>query len=238
MSNRPQPPLSTDSPEELARHVGEDASDWMLHLRNLNQYTSTLEEEVSSSQLETLNHNATIASLRSNIAANEGIIRCQKALYDAAQEKITRLELENSRFLDAAVPAVQTPVTEPVPAGPRVDHTADASQGASLPTPVTSASSTILSEKLADPKEFDGARYDLRRFTQQIYAKMTANAVRFTSATARLTYVAGRLKEKAYGLILDLEDPWWCPGNLAILSLELSLPSRVNAFFCSAKPGP
>jgi hypothetical protein len=33
-------------------------------------------------------------------------------------------------------------------------------------------------------------------------AKMTANADRFTSATARLTYVAGRLAGKAYELIL------------------------------------
>jgi hypothetical protein len=117
----------------------------------------------------------------------------QKDLYDAAQAEIKQLEAGKNRLLDAATPAVQTPATEPVPAGPRVDRPADAAPRASPLTPATSAGSTILSEKLPDPKEFDGTRNDLRRFTQQIYAKMTANADRFPDATTRLTYVAGRL---------------------------------------------
>lgn len=202
MSNRPHPPLSTDSPEELAHHVAEHASDWMMYLRNLNQYTSTLEEEVSSSQVETLSRNATIASLRSDLTKRDGVISYQKDQYDAAQKEVIRLEIEKLQLLNAATPAVQTPATEPAPTGPRVDRTADAAPGATLPTPVTSTGSAILSEKLPDPKEFDGSRHDLRRFTQQIYAKMTANADRFPTATARLTYVAGRLTEKAYELIL------------------------------------
>jgi hypothetical protein len=58
------------------------------------------------------------------------------------------------------------------------------------------------SEKIPNLNEFNGFRNNLRRFTQQIYGKITANADRFPTVIARLTYVAGRLIGKAYELIL------------------------------------
>jgi hypothetical protein len=58
------------------------------------------------------------------------------------------------------------------------------------------------SEKLPDPDAFKGQRSDLRRFIQQICGKMTSNADRFPTAQSRLIYVAGRLKDDAYNLIL------------------------------------
>jgi hypothetical protein len=59
-----------------------------------------------------------------------------------------------------------------------------------------------LNKKIPDPKEFNGSRNNFRRFTQQIYGKITANANRFPTAIARLTYVAERLTGKIYELIL------------------------------------
>jgi hypothetical protein len=57
-------------------------------------------------------------------------------------------------------------------------------------------------KKIPNPKEFDDFRNNLRRFTQQIYGKITTNANQFSTAIARLIYVIGRLTGKPYELIL------------------------------------
>jgi hypothetical protein len=61
-----------------------------------------------------------------------------------------------------------------------------------------------ISIKKFNLKKFDGFRNNLRRFIQQIYGKIIANADRFPTAITRLTYVAGRLTGKAYELILPI----------------------------------
>lgn len=200
MSSRPEPPMSTDVPEELAAHVAQDPSAWLLYLRNLNVHLSSAEEEISSLRT-TMSEQARALREREDLLREyKGVIGYQKELLEAAQRKHTQLEIEKARLLDAATPAVRTPPTEP--AACPADATVATAPRASTPTPVTNTGSAHLSEKLPDPKEFDGTRGDLRRFTQQVYAKMTANADRFPTATARLTYVAGRLTGKAYELVL------------------------------------
>ncbi|CAJ2503540.1 Uu.00g109340.m01.CDS01 [Anthostomella pinea] len=149
-------------------------------------------------------------------------------------KEITHLEVEKLRLLDAATPAIQTP--RPVLAAtpsPLAEQSADSAPGSTALAPPVHSGSSYLSEKIPDPKEFDGSRSDLCQFTQQIYGKMTANADRFLTVTARLTYVTGRLTGKAYELILlktryrvlDFLD---YPEMLAYLENAFGDPDRIQ----------
>lgn len=66
----------------------------------------------------------------------------------------------------------------------------------------TPPESSKLSERLPDPEKFNGDRKDLRRFTQQIYSKVTTNADRLVKANDRLAYIVSRLTGTVYSLIL------------------------------------
>jgi hypothetical protein len=200
MASQPNPPLSTDSIEELADHVCRNPTEWMLYLRNMSNYAAILESKTATLH-------ATTTDLETVIAKRDAIIQYQEEQYrkelDSNQKKIIQLEVEKTQLLAAATPAVYTPPTESVPEPkPAAEQPADAAPRPTTLAPAARSDSSHLSEKLPDPKEFDGTRNDLRRFTQQIYGKMKANADRFPTATARLTYIAGRLTGKAYDLIL------------------------------------
>ena len=103
----------------------------------------------------------------------------------------------------AASPAVQTP-RETVFQPPRATAEALADDPTRPPTLITPPRSgtASLSEKIPNLKEFNRTCSYFRRFIQQIYGKMNANADRFPLATNRITYVAERLTGSAYALIL------------------------------------
>lgn len=114
--------------------------------------------------------------------------------------QLVRAQVEKERAIEAAQPAVLH--TRPATAMPAAEPLVDYAER-ETPTPVTPPSeSSRPSEKLPNPEVFKGQRSDLRRFVQQICGKMTANADRFLIAQSRLIYVAGRLKDDAYNLIL------------------------------------
>jgi hypothetical protein len=73
-------------------------------------------------------------------------------------------------------------VTVPAPVAAAEAHADDPTRPF---TPVSAPRSetSSLSEKIPDPKEFDGTRSDLRRVVQQIYGIMNANTGRFPLAT-------------------------------------------------------
>jgi hypothetical protein len=138
---------------------------------------------------------------------NKKIIKYQKTQYkkDTAllRKKIMQLKIEKIRLLDAVIPAVQSlrfaSVNTPnIPA----EQPANLAPKQIAPAFFIYSESSHLNKKISNPKEFNSSRNDLRRFTQQIYGKITANADRFPTAIARLTYVAKRLTEKTYELIL------------------------------------
>jgi hypothetical protein len=150
------------------------------------------------------------------------------------QKKIMQLEIKKVRLLDAAIPAVQSPRFAPadtlnIPAEQPAD---------SAPRPTALASSIYfgsfyLNKKVFNPKKFDGSRNNFRRFTQQIYGKITANANQFPTATARLTYVAKHLTGKTYELILPktrFEFPEFLDYSkmLAYLENAFENPDRVR----------
>lgn len=102
---------------------------------------------------------------------------------------------------EASLPTVRA-LTPGTAKTPTAEEAIAPDVGEALSPPPCSTSSTRISEKLPDSDRFDGSRENLRPFLQQIHAKMTANADRFTTRTSRLTYVAGRLSGRAYNLIL------------------------------------
>jgi hypothetical protein len=234
---RPEPPSEADSPEELVAYVTNSPSDWLMYLRYINGYAAALKKENDLFRIAESDHNATLQPLRLIVAKQEGIIEYQKTQYkkDTAllRKEIAQLEVEKARLLDAAIPAVQIPRFAPAD----TPNTSAEQPADSASRPIALASSIhfgsfYLSEKIPNPNEFDGSRNDFRRFTQQIYGKMTANADRFPTAIARLTYVAGRLTGKAYELILPKTSfgvPEFLnyPEMLAYLENAFGNPDRV-----------
>ena len=172
--NRPVPPLATDVAQELAASFREDPNAWLLYLRNSSQYALNLEETLSTLRAERQSEGL---AAQGSISERDGIIRYQGEQLSASQQKITQLEIEKAQLVAAATPAVNTPQTVTVPASPAAaeTHVDDLTRPATPATARRLGTST-LSEKIPDPKEFDGTRSDLRRFVQQIYGKMNANA--------------------------------------------------------------
>lgn len=189
----PVPPTRPETQQELTASVAEHSEDWLLFLRNIGQYTVKLhtayEEERNRAQ-----------TLELQLAGKESVIQYQKEQLATDQKTISRLEVEKDRLATAAAPAVLTPVAPP-PAATAEAVADDPSRSAEVLTPPRSSTAS-LSERLPDPKEFDGTRSDLRRFVQQVYAKLETNRDRFPLAQQRLSYVAGRLSGKAYNHVL------------------------------------
>lgn len=210
----------------------------MFYLRNMDGHAAALEEEIATLRTAARAHDSAISSLHVEVSNREAIIRYQKEQLNERNldtiQKITRLEVEKAQLLAAATPAVHTPPTDPpLATNPPAEPVADTAPGTPTPAPASRTGPTFLSEKLPDPEKFDGSRADLRRFTQQIYAKMKANADRFPTATSRLTYVAGRLTGRAYELILPKiayglpQFPDY-PDILAYLEKAFGDPNRVT----------
>ena len=206
--SRPTPPEVAGSVEEFVKHVVDHPADWVSYLRNNNDYISEIEKQYEKTLASVASLQRQLAERVAATTKLEGIVQYQKEQTDSAQEKITRLEIEKSQLLAASASVVHTPVTDPpveiersqLPATsastvhtpdtdpPVAPQTAEIVASTITETPVSSLTVTsrnaTLSEKLPDLKEFDGTRSDLRRFSQQIYGKMTANADRFLNASA------------------------------------------------------
>jgi hypothetical protein len=202
--NRPAPPLATDLPEALATDTQRDPNAWLLYWRNINQYIQELEENLSTAHAEVQSKEQAAQAAQTSIAERNGIIQYQREQLATNQKQITQLEVEKAQLIAVTTgPTANTPHvnTTPTSSTAAKAHADDVVRSA-MPATALPSGNPSLSEKIPDPKEFDGTRNDLRRFIQQIHGKMTANADRFSTATACLTYVAGRLTGRAYELIL------------------------------------
>jgi predicted phage tail protein len=179
--DRPAPPIATHSPETLAADTQRDPNAWLLYWRNINQYIQGLEENLSAAHTEIQSKEQAAQAAQTSIAERNGIIQYQREQLAADQKQITQLEVEKAQLTTAtatAGPAANTPQVKTTPTSSTAAgaHAADAVRSA-IPATVPHSGTPSLSEKIPDPKEFDGTRGDLRRFTQQIYGKMTANAL-------------------------------------------------------------
>ncbi|KAH0358939.1 hypothetical protein KCU65_g10167, partial [Aureobasidium melanogenum] len=192
MSSRPQPPVHVEQPDELSAHVEAHAEEWLLYFRNLNSYLS----QVESAYEDNL---ALLDTAQQTVKRHEGVIAYQRDMITEKDTQIVRIQIEKERALEAAQPAVLP--TRPA-AAPAAEILSDPAEREASPLATPPSESSRPSEKLPDPEAFKGQRSDLRRFVQQICGKMTANSDRFPTAQSRLIYVAGRLKDDAYNLIL------------------------------------
>jgi Domain of unknown function (DUF4939) len=252
MSARPAPPILPQNASSFEKHAREHLPDWFNYCRQAYAYMDS--QDIQINKL-----NQQITAQDQKIATQDPIIAAQDQEIAAREQTITALEakvLEGviiertllAQLKDKDAQIIEATVTARLArqAGlPTVRAlTPDASRflaeeapaphlGTPAPPAAESAASSRLSEKLPDPDKFDGTRSDLRRFLQQIHAKMSSNADRFPSAASRLTYVAGRLTGKAYNLILPrtvLGVPQFAdyPELLAYLENAFGDPDRIQ----------
>ncbi|KAG8672828.1 hypothetical protein FPOAC1_006120 [Fusarium poae] len=133
-------------------------------------------------------------------------------------DDIFEARLAERRALDATRPTVPT---IPTP------------MGTTPPPSSRSTESTSLTERLPDPDKFEGERSDLRRFVSQIHSKLKANHDRFPTRLARMSYVTGRLKGRAYAQVLPHIKAGECqlPDYQDIIDLlerAFGDPNRIN----------
>lgn len=193
---RPTPPATPETIEDFRDSVNKDTSEWLMYLRNSDQYMRHLEIVLGEKE-------AQIKTAQTEISERDGVIRYQRDQFNESQQKISQLEAEKIQLAAAAASTVQTPQPTAIPTPlTAAEACTDGPTGPTAPVTAPPSETISLSEKIPDPKEFDGSRQDLPRFVQQVYGKMNANADRFPMAISRMTYVAGRLTGNAYALML------------------------------------
>ena len=153
--NRPDPPAATETVEELSSSFATKPDEWLIYLRNSEQYMLYLEGKLESTRVE---KDTQERAAQASISERDGIIRYQKDQLTEGQQRITQLEIEKVQLATAATPAVQTPrtdtVTAPAPVAAAEAHADDPTRPFAPATAPRSGTSS-LSEKIPDPKEFD-----------------------------------------------------------------------------------
>ncbi|KAH9439228.1 hypothetical protein MCOR02_002796 [Pyricularia oryzae] len=207
-----QPPILTDSTEELIEHLQGHPEQWVSYISDSYQKLQLLHDSnvrlnscLEMQEAETQRARAETDRVRDKAQADILAMAMEKASAitsrDAAFAELekTRSELKEVRTVTLPTAHITTPapITN-TPAEPFM-----VTPMGTTPPPVSEhPASARLSERLPDPDKFTGARSDLRRFATQIRGKMTSNIDRFPNPESRLIYIAGRLSGKAYNLIL------------------------------------
>jgi hypothetical protein len=238
MSVQPTPPTLPQDVKSFADHIHENVHEWFLYYQQaynhlevqrlqINKLSQTIDaqDEKIAAQYDKIN---TLETKTMELTVTEKTLL---ALLDKKDSQILEATLSARLAQQASLPTMRvlTPDTSRDPAeGPPAPYL-----GTTPPPATESAASARLSERLPDPDKFDGNRSDLRRFSQQVYAKMTSNADRFLTPTSRLTYVAGRLTGRAYNLIIPRTTygiPQFAdyPELLAYLESAFGDPDRVQ----------
>ncbi len=214
MATRPEPPANPDTAAELAVYVSQHPEDWILYLRNIDGYTTSVEKENATLRAAVHSHDSAISSLQTEVTKRDAIIGYQKEQLNErdkqniertvkAAKKIGQLEVKKAQLLATAIPVIYTLLTNaPLAANLPAKPLADTAPRIPTPAPASRTGPAFISEKLPDLEKFDRSCADLQCFIQQIYTKMKANADRFLTATSYLTYIAGQLTGRAYELIL------------------------------------
>jgi hypothetical protein len=217
---RPLPPFVPESQAQFLEHVSKNPIDWFQYCQDAYNYmgnadpdTDTLRTDNSRlrSRVQGLEEDNKNSSVR--ISQLEAIIEYQEAQHqkhlNAALQRTVKAEVEKNKALALAEPAVPIPRSSPRPT-PNTEEIEGPTTRTLTPAPAAPPQSSRPSEKLPDPDHFSGDRSDLRRFVQQVYAKMTANLDRFPNPQSRMAYVNSRLQGKAWNLVLPYLQKGQC----------------------------
>ncbi len=63
MATRPEPPANPNTAAELAAYVSQHLEDWILYLRNIDRYTTSVEKENATLYAAVHSYNSAILSL-------------------------------------------------------------------------------------------------------------------------------------------------------------------------------
>lgn len=207
-----QPPILTDSTEELIEHLQGHPEQWVSYISDSYQKLQLLHDSnvrlnscLEMQEAETQRARAETDRVRDKAQADILAMAMEKASAitsrDAAFAELEKTRSELKEVRTVTLPTVH--ITTPAPTtNTPVEPLMVTPMGTTPPPASEHPASARLSERLPDPDKFTGARSDLRRFATQIRGKMTSNKDRFPNPESRLIYVAGRLSGKAYNLIL------------------------------------
>jgi TolA-binding protein len=243
MTARPLPPFLPDGADSFRAHAPEHLDDWFEYFKSVYTYAeeaqnriSHLEDQLQADQEKIQDREHTlqrIAKERDAVQIQLEYVEQQtKRTLKEKDDALFEARLAERRALDAARPTVPMPRETPETSIPAELLTA-APVGTTSPPPSRSAESASLTERLPDPDKFEGDRTDLRRFVSQIHSKLKANYDRFPTRLARMSYVTGRLKGRAYAQVLPHIKAGECqlPDYQDIINLlerAFGDPNRIN----------
>ncbi|OBS16093.1 hypothetical protein FPOA_27763 [Fusarium poae] len=243
MTARPLPPFLPDGADSFRAHAPEHLDDWFEYFKSVYTYAeeaqnriSHLEDQLQADQEKIQDREHTlqrIAKERDAVQIQLEYVEQQtKRTLKEKDDALFEARLAERRALDATRPTVPMPRETPETSIPAELLTA-APVGTTSPPPSRSAESASLTERLPDPDKFEGDRTDLRRFVSQIHSKLKANYDRFPTRLARMSYVTGRLKGRAYAQVLPHIKAGECqlPDYQDIINLlerAFGDPNRIN----------
>lgn len=232
MSAAPLPPFLPDSVEAFGNHVSTNIATWYMYCREAYEYIENTKASVAEAQDKALRSEHRTQALEMEI---KHLKSSNDKLQGAREYQDEQLQKMTNRLIDALKERDQA-LTMSVPSPPQtvLTPTQTTESRLSTPSPIPAITTPIrISERLPDPEKFNGDRKDLRRFSSQIYEKMTVNRDRFPTPQSRMTYVTSRLMGQPYAQILPYIVKGICrlsdyEAILELLDRAFGDPNRVN----------
>ena len=243
MPAAPLPPFLPESLEAFTEHVATHIPEWFKYCREAYEYIDHTGNALANTQEKPLQADLRTQALEKEIEHLKHRHEIERAQYEATHnyqdeqlekmtQKLINLAKERNQAISLAAPAVNTPLSTPVPESQAERLTAPTTR-TPTPTPTPASESSRVSERLPDPEKFEGDRKDLRRFTSQVQEKLTVNRDRFPTPQSRMAYVTSRLRGDPYAQVLPYIRNGVCQLKdydeiLDLLDRAFGDPNRVN----------
>ena len=229
MPTIPLPPFLPESEEAFGKHVTTNIAVWYKYCREAYEYIERIGASLAEAQDQVLQSGHRTQALEREVGHLKS---SNERLQGAREHQDEQLQKMTDRLVDALREGNQ-PVATPAPSLPQPTLSPSPPTETRPVTPTLVPTPARLSERLPDPEKFDGDRKDLRRFSSQIYEKMTVNRDRFPTTQSRMTYVTSRLSGQPYAQILPYIIKGTCrlsdyEAILELLDRAFGDPNRVN----------
>lgn len=211
MSARPEPPFESNDANEVAAHIQNNPRTWTEHIHALYGWISTVDQTLQQRQDQINNQDKRINRLTVTLELKEDEVTGLKNEICQLQERLMATMVQRDIATKERDSALATPPTtthrlsltptrdqsSAAPAGTTSEATHETLGAPAIP-PTTS---TRLSGKLPDPRQFSGDRATLHHFTSQVRGKMEVNRDHFPTARHRVLYTISRLESSAYEIL-------------------------------------